>query len=594
MKRRNRSDDIRGRRGSETGKRGEDSKGVLEGETQSGVRLSRMVLSFVGLLLRYVASAIRFAFHYMFSARLNTAKELYPYYVGGEYEPKSKFGYRFFLVSNRVQNIGFGFEYRGVYYFSNSHFCANGERLEVGGRSIRLYHQGFTVLCSRRMHNMKKPKDDEDLYLLNPYMPTIKGKCIYKNPFYYSFFPMSQACMEFTGLPIVNSRGELVSTYDNFRQVDETVYNIIGDVNLWEGGGSDASAEYGVECVPVSHRGLRVFKVTSGFSGEHDAWSEDAVGYFFSYNSVTYISGAFIDDKDSGSPALSLSPERHEGIKETDRYSNLYRDLWISAPDCKHNLSLPEQDEEAVVLDVAEEEGGGGVRGVVKLDERKQFWAEFEGIPDRRRLGLPILDRAGQLIGVYSDFNVKNRFNRLKYSVYLGGSSTFKSHFLRMSLRNDSIQVLKADCDLEILEQVVLLCSPVGNSCDNQRPGGVVDRVIFGVGSEDISQKILDGINTALDKHLPSSSRSDCLVSVANHASTKYTNVQDKKFIIASTDWIGYSHLNSDNSFPFNSPKNLLILLPHRSCLLTEQLLDRYYKNTHKATRGLYIKLIPA
>lgn len=593
MRRRKGSDDIGDRPGSGTERGVEDLKVVAEEEDSSESRLLGVVLGFMGLILRCIVSAIGFAFHYMLSARLNTTKELYPYYVAGEHEPKSKFGYRFFLVSNRVQNIGFGFEYRGVYYFSNSHFCANGDKLEVDGRSIRLYHQGFTVLCSRKVHNMKKPEDDEDLYLLNPYMPTIRGKCIYKSPFYYSFFPINQVCRELTGLPIVNSRGELVSTYDNFRQVDDMVYNVIGDVNLWEESRSDSNAGYEIECILADHRDLRVFKVTSEpDGGREDEGERDLVGHFFSYNSITYISGAFIDNN-LARLALSPSPEYHEGADKeaTNRCSNLYRDLWVSTADCKHNLSLPELDEEATVLDVAEEKQGG-VRGIVKMDDSKQFWAEFEGVPDKRCLGLPILNKAGQLIGVYSDFNVKNRFNRLRYSVYLGGSSTFKSHFLRMSLRGDGIQVLKVDCDLEILEQIVLLCS-LSKSSDDQRSSGLVDRVVFGVGSEEISQKILDGINMVLNKHQYAPSHSESLVSVASHASTKYTKIQDKKFIIANTDWVGYSHLNSDNSFPFNSPKNLLVLLPHRSCMLTEELLDRYYKNTHKATRGLYMKFIP-
>ncbi|KAJ1609407.1 putative transmembrane domain-containing protein [Cryptosporidium canis] len=542
---------------------------------------SGVIWSLLITLLNYLMSSIKFTIHYVFSARLDKVKELYPYHATGEHEPKSKFGYRFFLVTNRVQNIGFGFEYRGVYYFSNSHFCAD-EKLRVDGKDVKLHQNGFTVLCSRKLHTMKKPEDDEDLYLLNPYMPTIRGKCIYKYPFYYSFFPIRPVCREFTGLPIVNSNGELISIYDNFKEVEGMIYNIIGDINLWEASRSIESVEYRIEGVSTDYRNLRIYRIISEFHGDDNASNEhETIGYFFHYNSITYISGAFIAS--SGSLAISSQLEQWEELDETRKYSNLYGDVWVSMPDSKHNLSLPEHNEEAIVLGLGERR----ISGTVKMDNEKQFWVEFDGVPDRMSLGLPILNQAGQLIGVYSGFNVKYGFKKLGYSIYLGGSSTFKNYFLRMSLKNTNIQVLKSSCDLEILEQIVLLCST-----GHQGPDGIIERVIFGVGDEEISHKISSSLNLLLDKYHYSSSHPENTVSIVNNADTKYTQVQNQKFTIANIDWIGYSYLNSDNSFPFNSSKSLLILFPHRSFTSTEQLLDKYYKETPKKTRGFYVKFV--
>ncbi|KAH8581685.1 transmembrane domain near N [Cryptosporidium sp. chipmunk genotype I] len=571
--------------------KGKDCSKVETEEKRSERELLKIILNFTDLLLHYFINIVKLIFHYIFDPRLNTIKELYPHHTTGKYEPRSKFGYRFFLVSNRVQNIGFGFEYRGVYYFSNAHFNANTDKLKIEGRKIRLYQQGFTMLCSRRVHKMKKPRDNEDLYLLNPYMPTIKGKCVYKSPFYYSFFPIDSICREFTGLPITNSKGELVSIYDNFRKMDNLLYNIIGDDNLWEEGQNDLCVDYKVENILTDHKNLQVFRVFSEFRDGYDnLYNDETVGYFFNYNSITYISGAFVND--SGNFSLSLALEDNRAVDDVDNYSNLYRDLWISAPDSKHNLSLPEQDEDAFVLNITGD-SQKEIKGKVKMDLNQQFWAEFEGVPNRKFLGLPILNRNGQLIGIYSEFNIKNSFRSPKYSVYLGGLSKFKNYFLRMSLRNsNNIPILEATYDMEILEQAVSLCS-LGIGINDECCSKLVNRVIFGVGSEDISQQVFDDIKLILKKYQNSSTYFENIVSVVNSSSIRYSQVQDKNFIIANTDWIGYSYLNSDNLFPFNSSKSLLIILSHSSTILIEELLENYYKSTHKTKRGFYLKLIP-
>ncbi|OII71883.1 uncharacterized protein cubi_00691 [Cryptosporidium ubiquitum] len=550
-------------------------------------RLSRIILKFIGLLLHYFIDILKFAFHYIFDARLNRKGELYPYHKSGKYEPTSKYGYRFFLISNKVQNIGFGFEYRGVYYFSNAHFSVNTKNLMIDGKEIRLYQQGFTVLCSRRIHNMKKPKDGEDLYLLNPYMQTIKGKCIYKDPFYYSFFPIDSVCREFTGLPITNNKGELVSIYDNFRKMDNLVYNNIGDAELWREEQNISSLNYKVERIPTEYGGLKVYRIISELGNREGKNDDDdaIIGYFFSYNSITYVSGAFID---SGKLNSSLSLENDGEIERIVEYSNLYRELWISSPDSKHNLSLPEQDEEVFVLSITGDKQKE-IKGTVKMDTNQQFWVEFDGVPNRECLGLPILNKNSQLIGVYNEFNIKNGFRKLRYSVYLGGPNTFKSHFLKMNFKNPNIQILEANYDMEILEQIVSLCS-IDIENDDKYCGKLVNRVIFGVGSEDILQKIYDDINLVLKKY--SNLPLDNVVSIVNNSSIKYTEVQDKKFILANIGWIGYSHLNSNNSFPFNSPKSLLIVFSHSSSMLTEELLESYYKSANKAKRGFYLRLI--
>ncbi|KAK9174063.1 Uncharacterized protein cmbei_2003120 [Cryptosporidium meleagridis] len=574
----------------ENEQRREDLKANIEGSRLES-SLLRIILEYIQLLLYYFINKAKLIFHYIFNPRLNTSKELYPHHKAGKHEPRSKFGYRFFLVSNRVQNIGFGFECRGVYYFSNAHFNENTDKLKIDGKEIRLYQQGFTMLCSKKEHKMKEPKDGEDLYLLNPYIPTIKGKCVYKNPFFYSFFPINSICREFTGLPITNSRGELVSIYDNFRKVDSLVCNIIGDVNLWNEEQSGTCTDYKVESVPTDHKDMQVFRVISEFEdGCGNFKNNEIVGYFFKYNSITYISGAFVDE--FGNLSLPLALEDNNEAENTVKYSNLYRDLWVSVPDSMHNLSLPDQDEYAFVLNItrcSQKE----IKGRIRIDHNQQFWAEFVGVPNREFLGLPILNRSGQLIGVYSDFNIENSFRRLKHSVYLGGLNTFKNFFLRISLRNqNTIQTLETNFDIEILEQVVSLCT-IGTENNNKSCSKLLDRVIFGVGSEEISQQIYENIGFVLKKRFQDSSLySESIISLANNSNTSYTQVQDKNLIIANTNWIGYSYLNSGNLFPFNSSKSLLIVLSSTSTILAEELLETYYKKTHRTKRGFYLKFI--
>ncbi|OLQ16190.1 hypothetical protein ChUKH1_14405 [Cryptosporidium hominis] len=568
----------------------EDLKANIE-ESRPKSSLLRIVLDYIGLILYYFINNVKLIFHYILNPRLNTLNELYPHHTAGKYEPRSKFGYRFFLVCNRVQNIGFGFEYRGVYYFSNAHFNANTDKLKIDGKEIRLYQQGFTMLCSKKEHNMKKPRDDEDLYLLNPYMPTIKGKCIYKNPFFYSFFPINSICREFTGLPITNSKGELVSIYDNFRKVNSLVYNIIGDVNLWKEEQSNRCIDYKVESVQTDREDIQVFRVISEFEdGCGNFENNEIVGYFFKYNSINYISGAFVDE--FGNLNLPIAQKDNDEAENTLKYSNLYRDLWVSVPNSMHNLSLPDQDEYAFVLNITRY-NQKEIKGKIKIDNNQQFWAEFVGVPNREFLGLPILNRNGQLIGVYSDFNIENSFGRLKYSVYLGGINTFKNFLLRISLRNqNTIQTLETDFDIEILEQVVSLCS-IGAENNDESCSKLVNRVVFGVGNEDISQQTYENLEFILKKRYQDSSLySDSIISVANNSHIRYTQVQDKKFIIANINWIGYSYLNSGNLFPFNSSKSLLIILSNTSTVLTEELLESYYKKTHRTKRGFYLKFI--
>ncbi|TRY52927.1 Uncharacterized protein CTYZ_00002562 [Cryptosporidium tyzzeri] len=574
----------------ENEQRRKDLKANIE-ESRPKSSLLRIILDYIGLLLYYFINIAKLIFHYILNPRLNTLKELYPHHTAGKYEPRSKFGYRFFLVCNRVQNIGFGFEYRGVYYFSNAHFNANTDKLKIDGKEIRLYQQGFTMLCSKKEHNMEKPRDDEDLYLLNPYMPTIKGKCIYKNPFFYSFFPMNSICREFTGLPITNSKGELVSIYDNFRKVNSLVYNIIGDVNLWKEEQSNTCTDYKVESVQTDLKDIQVFRVISKFEDGCDNFeNNEIVGYFFKYNSINYISGAFVDE--FGNLSLPIALEDINEAENTLKYSNLYRDLWVSVPNSMHNLSLPDQDEYAFVFNITRN-NQKEIKGRIKIDINQQFWAEFVGVPNREFLGLPILNRNDQLIGVYSDFNIENSFGRLKYSVYLGGINTFKNFFLRISLRNqNTLQTLETDFDMEILEQVVSLCS-MGTEDNDKSCNKLVNRVLFGVGSEDISQQTYENLELILKKRYQDSSLySDSIISVSNNSNIRYTQVQDKKFIIANTNWIGYSYLNSGNLFPFNSSKSLLIILSNTSTVLTEELLESYYKKTHKTKRGFYLKFI--
>lgn len=550
-------------------------------------RLLKIILNCISLLLYHFINIIKFAFHYIFNARLSTQNELYPYYTAGKYEPRSKYGYRFFLVSNRLQNIGFGFEYRGVYYFSNAHFTADTKDLKVDEREIKLYQQGFTVLCSRRVHNMKKPKENEDLHLLNPYMPTIKGKCIYKNPFYYSFFPINPVCREFTGLPITNGKGELVSIYDSFKKMDSYVYNIIGDVNLWREKEDFSSLDYKAERISIEYNDLKVYRIISEFRDGGDTNNDDRiVGYFFNYNSITYISGAFIED--SGNLALSMPQENDDEIENSGEYSNLYGELWISAPDSKHNIRLPEQNEEVFVLNITGD-GQKKIKGIVKMDKNQQFWVEFNGIPNKECLGLPILNQNNELIGVYNEFNIKNTFRKFRYSVYLGGVNIFKSNFLRICLKNTNIQILETNYDIEIFEQIVSLCS-LNIENDDENYDKLFNRVIFAARNEDILQQIFNHIDLVLKKYR--NLTLDNIVSVVNNSSIQYTQVQDKKFIIANIDWIGYSYLNSDNSFPFNSSKSLLIIFSHNSSMLTEELLDNYYKSANKLKRGFYLKLI--
>ncbi|KAF7458024.1 putative transmembrane domain near N [Cryptosporidium felis] len=544
-----------------------EAQKVVKGRTLT--KLSRFASTLLGYLLRFC----RFMMRYIFQPRLNTKAELYPCHEIGEFEPRSRFGFRFFLVSNRIHNIGFGFEYNGVYYFSNGHFSAHENKLEIDGEEIRLYQQGFTLLTSRKHHNLKRPVDDEELFLLNPYMPTIKGRCVYKHPFYYSYFPIFPEHKEFTGLPIVNGRGELVSIYDNFKRIDRMVYNILGETRLWEDFG--AACNFHVEILDAKEPRLRVFKILSVYGNCEEPSFQCEIGHFFEYDSILYISRAFVDD--SGTLSLPFSFSNYD--EKEVQFSRLQRDTWISALDSRHNMGFPTNGEEVHVLNVKENEEG--IKGMVRLDKNYRYWADFRGVPDKGSVGLPILDKRGEVIGVYSEFKILRKLTKACYSILLGDPNTFKLHFIKLCLESPSSNILKIYYDKYILEKLVSLC--VGKNGDDQ----LLSRVIFSVGAEEILRRIYKDLVEILQQ-LNGLSNQELIATADN--STEYSQIQNQRLIIASTNWVGYSFLNSNNSFPFNSSKSLLIIFPHASTFLTEELLNSYYMNSPKKTRGSLLK----
>ncbi|KAK6590902.1 hypothetical protein RS030_111859 [Cryptosporidium xiaoi] len=540
------------------------------------------VLSFILSLMFRILVLI---FHFFFSPRINRRLDMYPYYDVNEinFEPRSKYGYRFFQVNNKFVRLGFGFEYNNVYYFSNSHFSIK-SKIVIDNNEIKLYQIGFCFLSSSKMpSDLAKPHDGDDLYLVNPYTQTIKGKCIFKDPIYYSYFPISSGHRNFIGLPIFNSNGELVSIYDNIREIEGVQYVLLGEKYIWEGNSTLITREVDYEQnymyinkTEYPKYELELFNIYK---------NNNKIGTFFKYKSVCYITSKFIDPDTNMIKTDIYKQNDYEdvlaGIKNK-QFTKLFREWYFYSPNSKHNLTIANEGVAVKVLNF--ENGDIYLSGVIRYEQEFKIWADFKKYPFKNLLGYPILDSYDRLIGIYGDFNTK--IEKCSYSVLVGNNIIFKNCFFKIILSNNLKYnyIHKINYDSSTIDNILSYCICNNVITENDH---YFKKVLFGLENESIVNEIKSLIR---NKFGEKSNKNIITVDKGNICKSfdifnDNNSSIDTMFLFSSINWIVHYHIKENNEFPFNNPNNLTIIFPSVNGI-TEELLINYYEEASRKKRG--------
>ncbi|KAH8740226.1 transmembrane domain near N [Cryptosporidium ryanae] len=550
-------------------------------------------VNILNLIFSLLFKVLVIIFNFFFKPRINKKLDMYPYYDTNEVniEPRSKYGYRFFQVNNKFVRLGFGFEYNNVYYFSNSHFSTK-SKIIIDKNEIKLYQIGFCFLSSNKIpSDLIQPHDGEDLFLVNPYTQTIKGKCIFKDPHYYSYFPISTGHRNFIGLPVLNSKGELVSTFDNLRIIDDVSYVLLGEKYIWTGNNALITKEmkYEKNCVIVTRVEYPKFELE--LFNIHNNNIDNIIGTFFKYKSVYYISSKFIDpDKNT----INIDIEKQCGFADNlseiknKKFIKLFREWYFYSPNSKHNFNIPDEGVQVKVVNF--ENGDKYLTGVIKYEQQFRIWADFKKCPIKKLSGYPILDNNDRIIGIYGDFNTN--IEKPSYSVLVGNNIIFKDCFFKMILSNNSKYncIHQINYDSSTLDNILSNCKFKGETSHNSDTKHFKN-VIFGLENENEANEIK---NYILNK---SGVKPNSVVTVDKKNINKSFNVSnsnsgDTRFLFSSTNWIVHYYIKNNNKFPFNDPNNLTIIFPSESSRITEELLIKYYEETSKKKRGYLMFIV--
>ncbi|EEA08523.1 uncharacterized protein CMU_003620 [Cryptosporidium muris RN66] len=510
-------------------------------------------------------------FNCITTVRLDDNTVYYPCYDLRKFYPHNPGSIRIYSVKNKLQEVGFAFEYRGIYYFSTGFFNLD-DIIEINGNKLNLYQISYTFLCSEKVHNLVDIKEGEKVFLISPYMPPIMGKCILNSPYIYAWFPIQPAYYKFVGLPIVNELGQLVSIYDNFKIIGDSTYNILGELSIWKFNNTILNENkledilklqiyksifYLESLSGIKDDKLILFKITNNFKN---------LGYIFSYKEVYYSFDTFLDL--NGYLQFKLDDKDNK-----IQFSKIFRHLYCSS---EHNFYTPILGEIVNVL--KPEELLKSISGIV-IKDNDGIWVEFNQgeYPEMEYFGLPLINNFGQIVGLYGDFKVSNKTKKYPYRVFLGGPLIYKDYLVHTSLNFFSKSYIVHPMNINQFQQLIET---------SLQKNELFSRVIISVGSSYIA-KLLEELVLSYIK-------------VDNKYETKYCIITDnqplsiiknKTLIIALTDWITSTSIRSNNKFPYEDNKSLLILCKSNATLMSQELLENYYNNASESTRGTFLKV---